>query len=141
MKLNTWNDDRPYLSVHELLKKRKSIHQRNLQFLTNGIFRGKEWGVCWINRSIFQLINKHNDLQNNSILLRKRKRTVFLKNKKPFYFSSKILGNNTMVTLKRNCSITIQNMDCLSIPIQVVFGSYWFHLNCSCVLYLFKKWF
>ena len=90
---------------------------------------------------IFQLINKHNDLQNNSILLRKRKRTVFLQNRKPFYFSSKILGNNTMVTLKRNCSITIQNMDYLSIPIQAVFGSYWFHLNCSCVLYLFKKWF
>ena len=72
-------DDSPYLSFDELLIKNKSvnIHQRNLQFQATEIFKMKNGVPAGLTYDIFQFVNKPYGLRNNSILLRKRNRTVF----------------------------------------------------------------
>ena len=69
----------PYLSFDELLIKDKSvsIHQRNLQFLANEIFKVKNGVSTGLTEDIFQFVNKPYDLRNNRIMLRKRNRTIF----------------------------------------------------------------
>ena len=71
-------DYNPYISFNQLLAKDKSvnINQRNLQFLATEILRVKNAVSTGLIEDIFQFVKPY-DLRNNSLLLRKRNKTVF----------------------------------------------------------------
>ena len=85
-------DNSPYLSFDELLIKDKSvsIHQINLQFMAAEIFKVKNGVSARLTEGIFQLVNKPYDLQNISILLKKRNRTVFFETVSLSFLTPKI---------------------------------------------------
>ena len=89
----------PCLSFDELLINNKSvsINERNLQFLATEIFKAKNELSTRLTEDIFQFINKSYDLRNNTILLGKGNRTVFLRNRRSFFFGSKNLGTYTSI--------------------------------------------
>ena len=89
----------PCLSFDELLINNKSvsINERNLQFLGTEIFKAKSELSRRLTEDIFQFINKSYDLRNNRTLLGKRNRTVFLWNRKSFFFGSKNLETYTLI--------------------------------------------
>ena len=77
--LKSFYECNPNLSFDELLVKDKSVsnHQGNLQFLATEILKVKDGIFTGLAEDIFQFVNKSYDLRNNSLLLRKRNRTVF----------------------------------------------------------------
>ena len=75
-------DDRIYSSSDELLIKDKSvsIHERNFQSLEIEIFKVKNVASTGLTENIFEFDDKSYDLRNNSILLRKKTYSNFLRN-------------------------------------------------------------
>ena len=71
--------DETNLSVDDLLKKDKSvsIHQRNLQILATEICKAKNDLGPEIMKFIFHFVQKPYNLRNDSILQRRRNRTVY----------------------------------------------------------------
>ena len=72
-------DGRIYLCFGELLTKYKSAsrYQTNLQFPTNETFKVTKRIPTRLTQNIFPFVNKPYNLQNNSVLLKKRNWTVF----------------------------------------------------------------
>ena len=98
------------------------LHQRNLQFLVTEIFKLDNMVSTGLTENIFQFANKPYNSRNNSMLLRKRNRTVFYGTRSRSSLAPKLKLNMGYQTMARLC--------------ESVCTSYWFHVSCTYELIL-----